>query len=262
MQLRLDVTYYLYNLLKGDKSLPVTPAIESGVQGLTAMENPAAFVHAKLLVENLGLEGFTIRNYAKNVGPQHYASLDTFKFASQFTTQSAIKVGNVRNYLASLAGEEALRSPLASGLMSAQLEELVEVSTLPMLMPHMPEIAFLAQLRQSKGMEQPFNSPYFIVMEVEPPNARLLIAKTLSAAYQNGTMKIPPHTVFKSGNFNQVESYETAEKREVMSHRQELSATMLRDEAQKLGIQTSSQHLSQCIDAYREAWDHLYGRLK
>lgn len=327
LQLRLDLTDYLYELLK-DRQLPKTPEIDALAQRMRRVGNPTAYAHAKLMVDVLGVESLDIRNmpvvkgaYSSTVKPQPgqpnirgtirnilsggknvTVTNDEIHVGDLHITDKGIQIGNTfidedgnvtnirpgqknvysptgavkyvpgselvanmvtigkaSGYVTSIFGQIALVTGSSPDFANASLDELVELSTLPALVPLIPELEFVQDLFQAAlKTDSPFNCPYFIVMEMQPPSARLLAAKALESAYKDRSINEPPRHIFPLRTYDSLDHMCVAVGMQLRS----LESVMLipdqlmRKEADLLGI-TDVQPFER---SYKEAWESAIQR--
>ncbi|MBI2581303.1 hypothetical protein HYV85_05885 [Candidatus Woesearchaeota archaeon] len=261
LQLVIDVASHLYSLLKG-KSLPAPQAVQDIAQVIKTFEEPTAYAHAILLVEKLGIESFTISNSVvklpndlqdsqrkkKQKTPlQDYFRVVSGTFANSVTAEKA------RVYVAALFGPDALNAHPANYLAQASLETKLALSSLPQLLPHMPETGFL-QMFQKPLHSGPFNSEYYIVMAMQPPSTRLLVAKAIEATSGSQNLPASPPEIFPNDKFG-TDYLPVAENRHFDNEfHSKVSLDALKSEGKKLGIKDTNKP----VESYRAAWEKLH----
>ncbi|MBI2581302.1 hypothetical protein HYV85_05880 [Candidatus Woesearchaeota archaeon] len=250
IQFRTDVIEHLYEMLKG-KGLPNLLSIQALSQPFQNVEEPLAYAHATLLENMFGPEGFDITNSAGKFPTDEYRCFSSLQ-------ANPVSLAKVRNYVTALLGHEALMELSASQIAEAGLESMIEIGSLPKYFPNSRGLKFAEMFKSRVSCKEPFNSAYFIVMEMQPPSTRLLVAKALEAAYADGSLAAPALQTFPTDTFDYFFFCLKLTPRVERSRAYlKIPNQALQREAQKLGVNDTAPHAA----AYEKAWGSLVERL-
>ncbi|MBI3036538.1 hypothetical protein HYY73_02165 [Candidatus Woesearchaeota archaeon] len=233
--------------------------------GQNVTNPPHARALAQLVLKTFGgLEGITITNDWRweSESSDKGKNYDNFKSRATFTLKSAPTVSEVRQYLTGLFGPEFLTSKSASDFNTLPLEERISLKNIKVLLPNLPANAshYVANLAYSVQGSEPFNSPYFIIMGMNP-DARLLAARAMLVTYAKGG--IMPHEILKThmeevvaaDKDNQIKEPHVWQIADLDAANFAIPDDVMNAEAKRLGINKAS--VEECKSAYSAAWEHF-----